>query len=537
MRRNTRRLLRELDGSDLWAVVKANGYGHGAVDVAAAALGSGASALCVVTVAEGLELRHEFPAEKIVVLGPTEGRDVALAREAGLELVVASDEIPEGVRVHLKLDTGMGRYGLAELPEPPVEVVGLMTHLATADSDPAFAREQIARFRAATDSHSHLTRHVANSAAVLRIPESRFDAARCGIALYGLSPFGESSEADGLEPALHWQSYLAQVKLLQPGESTGYGRRFVAEQPTWIGIVPVGYGDGFRRALSGTTVRVGGEPARVVGTVSMDSFAVELERELPLGAPVVIVGHGVTLDEHASARRDDLLRARDRDRDEARAREATRGGLVNDDAVRARFAANADRVAESSLRRLPALEAGIAEFVQPTGDERVLDVGTGTGPLAFALAPRVREVVGIDLVPELLERGARARGRPLSERRASSRETSPHLDVETGAFDLVCERAVLHHVPWPEVVLAEMTRATRPGGRLLVIDQLAPIDPLDGVRARPLRARARSVSQPAALRRRPPRAVRDELAHADPLARQDARPRARSVPRPRRVRG
>ena len=148
------------------------------------------------------------------MLGPAEGRDVALAREAGLELVVASDEIPEGVRVHLKLDTGMGRYGLAELPEPPVEVVGLMTHLATADSDPAFAQEQIARFRAATDSHAHLTRHVANSAAVLRIPESRFDAARCGIALYGLSPFGESPEADGLEPALHWQSYLAQVKLL-----------------------------------------------------------------------------------------------------------------------------------------------------------------------------------------------------------------------------------------------------------------------------------------------------------------------------------
>ena len=84
--------MRELDGSDLWAVVKANGYGHGAVDVAAAAFGSGASAVCVVTVAEGLELRHEFPAEKIVVLGPTEGRDVALAREAGLELVVASDE-------------------------------------------------------------------------------------------------------------------------------------------------------------------------------------------------------------------------------------------------------------------------------------------------------------------------------------------------------------------------------------------------------------------------------------------------------------
>ena len=299
IRRNARRLLQALDGSALWAVVKANGYGHGAVDVSAAALGAGASALCVGTVAEGLELRHEFPAEKIIVLGPAEGRDVAVAREAALELCVASGEIPERVRVHLKLDTGMGRYGLSELPTPPVEVVGLMTHLATADTDPDFAKVQIERFRTATDSYAHLTRHVANSAAALRIPESRFDAARCGIALYGLSPFGEDAGADGLAPALDWQSHIVQVKRLEPGESTGYGRRFVAERPTWIGLVPVGYGDGFRRALTGTTVRVAGEPCRVVGSVSMDSFAVELDREVPLGTPVVIVGHGVPLEEHA----------------------------------------------------------------------------------------------------------------------------------------------------------------------------------------------------------------------------------------------
>jgi alanine racemase len=299
VRRNTRTLLAALDGADLWAVVKANGYGHGAVDIAAAALGTGATALCVATVAEGLVLRDEFPAEKIVVLGPAEGRDVANARDAGLELCVWTDEVPERVRVHLKLDTGMGRYGLSELPEPPAEVVGLMTHLATADSDPAFARTQIERFRAATDAHAHLTRHVANSAAALRIPESRFDAARCGIALYGLSPFGEDAADDGLEPALHWQSHLAQVKQLQPGESTGYGRRFVAERPTWIGLVPVGYADGFPRALTGTSVRVAGEPRRVVGTVSMDSFAVELAGELPVGTPVVLVGHGVSLEDHA----------------------------------------------------------------------------------------------------------------------------------------------------------------------------------------------------------------------------------------------
>jgi len=300
IRRNARTLLRVLEGSQLWAVVKANAYGHGAVDVAGALVDEGAGALCVATVAEGLELRQEFGLVRILVMGPTAtSRDVAEAREAKLELAVWDDEIPEGVRVHLKLDTGMGRWGLSELPTPPAEVVGLMTHLATADSDPAFAELQIERFRKATEPYSDLMRHAANSAAALRIPSSRFDAARCGIALYGLSPFGEDPANDGLEPALTWRSYVAQVKRLEPGESTGYGRTFVAEQPTWIGIVPVGYADGFRRDLTGTEVRVGGEPRRVVGTVSMDAFAVELDEQGPVGAPVTILGQGVLAEDHA----------------------------------------------------------------------------------------------------------------------------------------------------------------------------------------------------------------------------------------------
>ena len=174
-----------------------------------------------------------------------------------------------------------------------------MTHLATADTDPDFAREQVARFREATEAVSHLTRHVANSAAALRLPEARFDAARCGIALYGLSPFGSDPAADGLRPVLSWTSELGLSRLLRPGESTGYGRRFVAEHDTWIGIVPVGYADGFRRDMTGTEVLVGGEPRRVVGVVSMDAFAVELDRELPRGTPVTIVGPGAPLESHA----------------------------------------------------------------------------------------------------------------------------------------------------------------------------------------------------------------------------------------------
>ena len=301
IRGNVRRLLDVLEGAELWAVVKANGYGHGAVDVASAVLGAGASVLCVATVAEALELRGEFPTARILVMGPTStSREVASAREAALELVILGSEIPEGVRVHLKLDTGMGRWGLSELPEPAVEVVGLMSHLASADSDPEFTGTQIERFREATEPYRHLTRHLANSAGALRFPDARFDAARCGVAIYGLSPFGTAPGDDGLEPALRWSSLLAQVRQLAPGESTGYGRRFVAERPTWIGVVPLGYADGFRRDMTGTEVLVGGEPRRTVGTVSMDALAVELDRELEVGTPVTIVGDGILIERHAA---------------------------------------------------------------------------------------------------------------------------------------------------------------------------------------------------------------------------------------------
>ncbi|HVW89205.1 MAG TPA: alanine racemase [Gaiellaceae bacterium] len=299
LRRNVGTLLRALDGSQLWAVVKANAYGHGAVDCADAALGAGASALCVATVPEALDLRRALPEARILVLGPASNREVARAREADLALIVSSDAIPEDVAVHVKLDTGMGRWGLSELPAPTREVVGVMTHLATADSDPDFARVQIERFREATAAVADLPRHVANSAAALRIPESRFDAARCGIALYGLSPFGTDPAEDGLEPVLAWESEIALVKPLRAGESTGYGRRFVAERDTWIGIVPVGYADGFRRDLTGTEVLVDGERRRVVGAVSMDATAVELDREVSPGTPVTIVGPGLLLEEHA----------------------------------------------------------------------------------------------------------------------------------------------------------------------------------------------------------------------------------------------
>jgi alanine racemase len=296
LRANVRRLRDGLAGAELWAVVKADGYGHGALDCARAALDAGATALCVAALPEALELRRALPDTRILVFGPV--HDLAAARAASLELCVG-EPVPEEIPVHVKLDTGMGRWGVSELQAPGRNVVGLMTHLATADADPEFARAQIERFRLATAEYAHLTRHVANSAGTLRFPEAHFDAVRCGIAIYGLSPFGADPAEDGLTPVLSWRSELALAKLLRPGESTGYGRRFVAERETWIGLVPVGYADGFRRDMSGTHILVGGERCRVVGAVSMDALAVELPRELPRGTEVTLVGPGVLIEEHA----------------------------------------------------------------------------------------------------------------------------------------------------------------------------------------------------------------------------------------------
>jgi alanine racemase len=122
---------------------------------------------------------------------------------------------------------------------------------------------------------------------------------RCGIAVYGISPFGGDPADDGLEPALRWESHVALSKKLEPGESTGYGRRFVADKPTWIGVVPVGYADGFRRDMTGTEVLVDGVRRRVVGTISMDALAVVLDAPVAPGTQVTLLGDGIRMEEHA----------------------------------------------------------------------------------------------------------------------------------------------------------------------------------------------------------------------------------------------
>jgi alanine racemase len=302
IRRNAAFLRETVAPAELWAVVKADAYGHGAVGAARSALEGGASMLCVATAREGEDLREAFPSARILVMSPLGAGEETAARDARLEVALSAPSVPDGFDVHLKVDTGMGRWGMsaAEALELPRDrVVGVMSHLATADeADESFARAQIERFQEVAASFPGVTAHLANSAGALRYPEARFDAVRCGIALYGLSPFGDDPARHGLEPALSWRSYVAQARELAPGESTGYGRRFVAEERTRIGIVPVGYADGFRRGLTGTEVLVGATRRRVVGTISMDSLAVELGDE-QAGTEVTLIGGGILAEEHA----------------------------------------------------------------------------------------------------------------------------------------------------------------------------------------------------------------------------------------------
>jgi alanine racemase len=318
IRHNAAVLARAAGPAELMAVVKADAYGHGAVPAARAALEGGARRLAVATVEEAEELRAAGIAAPILVMGPLLGDEAARALAAGAEIVawtpemcrLAAEARPGEARIHLKLDTGMGRLGarpedvadlVAAAARPDLTVVGLMTHFATADAvegdDAAFFREQLLRFRAAAaqirDRFPEARLHAANSAAVLRGPDARLDMVRCGIALYGCSPFGRHPGEHGLRPAMRWTSYLAIVKRLSSRESVGYGRTWRAARGTHVAVVPVGYADGYARCLSNRgQVLVGGRRAPVAGTISMDQLTIDLGPESTdrVGDEVVLLG-------------------------------------------------------------------------------------------------------------------------------------------------------------------------------------------------------------------------------------------------------
>ena len=306
--RNVGWLRSSLSGqAELCAVVKADGYGHGAAPAARAALAGGATWLAVATADEAAELRAAGLSEPTLVMGAVSSEELGTAIAAGAELVAwdrrfterlaaAAAERDSSVRVHVKLDTGMGRLGTRDRAEAfeiaeliarsrgALELAGAMTHFATADDDPEFLDRQLSAFEPfASELRSRfpgIIVHAANSAATLRSPASHFDLVRCGIAIYGCDPMHEEPSERGLEPALALSSYVAAVKLAQSGESIGYGRRFVAERDTWIGTLPIGYGDGVRRALTNNCdVLLRGQRYPLVGTVSMDNITVDLGPE------------------------------------------------------------------------------------------------------------------------------------------------------------------------------------------------------------------------------------------------------------------
>jgi alanine racemase len=308
-------------GAELCAVVKADASGHGAVRVARAALAGGATSLAVAAVGEAVELRAAGVTAPVLVLGAISSEELPVALGADAEVIGWSElfvrELAAGaagtrrpIGVHVKLDSGMGRLGTRDVAEalavaravrdaaPGLELAGVMTHLATADGDLAFAAAQLEAFAPFAAElqrrYGRLRVHAANSAATLRVPDSHFDMVRCGIALYGCDPMNEDPDSTGLEQAMELSSYVAAIKRAEPGDSVGYGRRFIAERPTWIATMPIGYGDGVRRGLTNNgDVLIDGRRYPLVGTVSMDNITADLgpgDPPVAVGAPAILIG-------------------------------------------------------------------------------------------------------------------------------------------------------------------------------------------------------------------------------------------------------
>jgi len=300
-------------------VVKADGYGHGAVACARAALAGGASWLAVATAAEAAELRGAGIDARLLVMGALTPAEMRTALLADADVVAWTPGFVAALpdrsgeprpRVHVKYDTGMGRLGTRDSAEvrklcrqiaedDRLELSGLMTHFATADEpgDEHFP-EQLRRFAELVEelrtAHPGLLIHAANSAATFRdAPTAHFGMVRCGVSLYGLDPFGEDPGAVGLTPALSLESYVAAVKRFEKGDGVGYGQTWRAPAPTYVGVLPIGYGDGWRRALSNNArVLVRGRSHPLVGTVSMDNVTIELgpETDVVPGDRAVLIG-------------------------------------------------------------------------------------------------------------------------------------------------------------------------------------------------------------------------------------------------------
>jgi alanine racemase len=300
------------------AVVKANGYGHGMVEAARAAVSGGAAWLCVARIDEALALRQAGLSLPLLVMGYCMPERVPEAITHEIRLAVFDPDLTQSfaaqaravggvLRVHVKLDTGMGRLGV--FPEraldlirqfsgqPELAVEGLFTHFARAD-EPQLetTMQQMERFNRVIDSLTELDLrprlvHAANSAAALNFPQARYDLVRPGIAIYGLHPSQQAPLPDGFAPALAWKARLASIKAIPAGHGISYTHRYTTRRTERIGVLPVGYADGFRRR-PGNFALVGGQRVPVVGGICMDQCMLQLDSvpQVQPGDEVVLIG-------------------------------------------------------------------------------------------------------------------------------------------------------------------------------------------------------------------------------------------------------
>ncbi|WP_341321662.1 alanine racemase [Solibacillus sp. FSL H8-0523] len=313
------------------AVVKANAYGHGDIEVAKAAIRAGATMLAVATPDEAVHMRTNFPDIDILILGATPLNFIPYASKENITLTVFSADwinhanayspLPQSVKVHIKIDSGMGRIGVTTKEELQAlyEAIaatsqfildGIFTHFATADEeDTLYFDNQVYLFKellGALPTKPRLV-HVANTAtALVKDTSLQYDAVRFGISMYGLTPSSYVGEIlpFPIQPAFSLQTELVHVKKLEAGQSVGYGALFTANEDVYIGTIPIGYADGMIRKLSGQEVLVGGERAKIIGRICMDQSMILLPKAYNVGEPVVLIGkqgqQEITMDDWAN---------------------------------------------------------------------------------------------------------------------------------------------------------------------------------------------------------------------------------------------
>lgn len=298
------------------AVVKANAYGHGDVQVAEAALDAGAVYLAVAFMDEAIALRNKGVKAPILVLGATRPEDVQVAINHDITITVFQEEWLQAAQghliadrelsIHIKLDTGMGRIGIRSKEElaaiekmisedPRLVLEGVFTHFATADElDQSYFQKQLVFFEEMLAVLKERPRyiHSSNSAAALRFPKAYFNGVRLGIAMYGLTPSLEMEQEIPfpLKEAFSLHSRLVHVKKLNKGEKVSYGATYEVEKEQWIGTIPIGYADGWIRRLQGQEVLVEGERVPIVGRICMDQCMVRLPHHVPVGTTVTLIG-------------------------------------------------------------------------------------------------------------------------------------------------------------------------------------------------------------------------------------------------------